>query len=214
VLAALVLVPLGAAHGWGAYPEFTRHIRQHAQTPLTNLVGLRTLTVYRPGGDARSGRMAHTVDFTRTDPHREWKAARMRRVAATRPWTTGLVVIGLIGFAAAVRRRSPWAALSLGIVPVFLIGELTSYYYSILVLAAPLARLRRWIEPALLAYLVLSMPPMVLFRWNDDRYAAVSLLLTLLLAAVVGGLVRRGSMRVSPRAERPSAPAPAFAERP
>lgn len=189
VLATAVLLPLSAAStGWRAYPDFWRHtVRQHAQTPLTNLVGLGVLTSYRP----ESGRMAATVDFSRPDPHAEWKAQRTARAERARPWTLLAMALGLSLLVAATWRRRPWVALSLAFVPAFLVAELTCYYYSMIALAAPLARLRCVIEPALLAFTALSLLPLLAFRWNDDRYAALSLLTGVLGAVVTTALTRR-----------------------
>jgi len=207
LLAGAVLIPLSALKtGYAAYPAFYRHtLQQHARTPLSNLVGLGVLTTYRPGDSPESGRMAATVDARAPDPHAEWKAIRRLRAEEARPWTVRAMTLGLGLLALAAARRKPWTAISLGFIPVFLVTELTCYYFSIIALAAPLARLRRVLEPALLAFAAASLPPMVLLRWNDDRYAVLSLLTGMLAAVVVAALL--GTRRVR---RRPSGPAAAL----
>lgn len=182
---ATLFVAGGVGVGWEAYPAFARHTLQvHAATPLANQVGLGVLGAYRPGGP-RSGRMRYTVDPAAGDPHASWKAARMEHARAARPWILVAAFAGLAGWAAAVRRRRAWSALCLGWIPVYLLLQLTSYYYSFLAVAAPLARVRRALEPVLIGFAGLSLLPPLLLRWNDDRYAALSVLAGALCVATL-----------------------------
>jgi hypothetical protein len=53
-VAVAVLVPVSFATSGGpsVYPEFLRNIAKHSETPLTNLIGLRTVVAFRPSETA------------------------------------------------------------------------------------------------------------------------------------------------------------------
>lgn len=68
---------------------------------------------------------------------------------------------------------------------IVLDAQLTSYYYSFLVLSALLTKARRRLEAPLFAFLILSQLVCWLFTWNDDRYAVLTVLSLLLCYGLI-----------------------------
>ncbi|HEX8694893.1 MAG TPA: hypothetical protein VF746_20870 [Longimicrobium sp.] len=214
-LAAAVLVPASlAVVGRGSYAGFARHIRVHERTPLTNHVGLRTLLAAGVGRGPGSARLEYLRDERAPDPVAPWKEARSARRERTRPLFWLLAAAAGAWFLVILRRvRRLWAAQALSLAWLVLLPELTCYYYSFLVLAAPLSRLRRRLEVPLLALAALSQVAWSAFWWNDDRYATLSLLavaFTIVLLAAFTPRRRHRPAAASERAHQPplSTPAP------
>jgi hypothetical protein len=169
--AAVVLPASVAVAGADAWPAFARHIRLHDRTPLTNHVGLRPLLAVAAG--PLSGRARHLADTRAPDPYAAWKRVRAQREEQTRAWFLALLAVGAAGFAAAVWRvRRPWRAACLSQAWLVWLPQLTGYYYSFLLLAAPLRRMR----VPLLVLAALSQVAWASFRAFDDRSALLGLL--------------------------------------
>jgi len=205
LLAVAVIVPLSLyAAGSGSYREFYRHtIRIHDRTPLTNHMGLPALITYELGGAAGSSRMEHTVDQKLADPFAVWK--RMRSERYNRYKWLAYVIITVSGglFVWIVHRIRPlWIGGCLGQIFIVLGAQLTSYYYSFLVLAALLTRARRGLEIPLFAFVILSQVVFWALAWNDDRYAMLTLISLLLCYGLLGGFLR--FPRVSSHLQRSS----------
>ena len=205
LLAVAVIVPLSLyAAGSGSYREFYRHtIRIHDRTPLTNHMGLPALITYELGGAAGSSRMEHTVDQKLADPFAVWKRMRSERYDKYK-WLA-YVIIAVSGgvFVWIVRRIRPlWIAGCLGQIFIVLGAQLTSYYYSFLVLAALLTGARRGLEVPLFAFVILSQVVFWALAWNDDRYAMLTLISLLLCYGLLGGFLR--FPRVSSHLQRSS----------
>lgn len=194
LVAAALIVPLSMyVAGASSYREFYAHtLGIHDRTPLTNHMGLPVLVSHAFAG---SGRMARTVDPGLADPFEVWKRMRAERYDHYR-WL-GLVVVALsaIFFVWIVRGvRRLWVAGCLGQLFIVLGAQLTSYYYSFLVLSALLTGARRGLEAPLFAFVILSQLVFWLTSWNDDRYAALTLLSLLLCYGLVLAF-RRGAPR-------------------
>ena len=168
-LAAALLLPpalLVAGDGGRAFVDNTR---KHADTPLTNHMGLPALLAYRPDGTVRA-LSAQREHHRRTLWPRFMDA---RRAAA---------------------RQELWrsAALSLCLVPALL--ALTCYYYAFAVALAVLAERRPAVGAALLVWcasslaLALGLEPRV---GMDEAYVAQSALAVLGMIAVVALALRR-----------------------
>ena len=170
-----------------SYGEFYTHtLRIHDRTPLTNHMGLPVLISYALGSSAASGRMAWTADPKLADPLEIWKRARAERYDRYRWLDIAVVTISGVFFVWIVRAvKRPWVAGGLGQVFIVLGAQLTSYYYSFLVLSALLTKARRRLEALLFAFLILSQLVFWLFAWNDDRYAALTALSLLLCYGLI-----------------------------
>ena len=124
-----------------------------------------------------------------------------------------LLFVGI--FAIATRRIRPlWVAMCASPLFVVLLAQLTCYYYSFLILGAPLARvrpLRRPVELSLFGFVVLSQVANRSFFWNDDKYWMLTLLSLGLSTTLVVALAPKGSWKrilgrraVSDDKERPA----------
>jgi hypothetical protein len=178
--------------GWEAWPAFRRHtIELHAKTPIANNMGapVALAHVFGGGGPAR---MENTVNPRLSEPQTRWKEIRVERTARTRPVLWVLAALALAAFVHALRRvRRPWEALALSHVWPVILLPLTCYYYSFLVLAAPLTRARRRLEAPLLALAAASQAVAYAFWWNDDRYAAQSVLVLAFCAVALAAFAPR-----------------------
>ncbi|HEX5724626.1 MAG TPA: hypothetical protein VFX98_04125, partial [Longimicrobiaceae bacterium] len=170
--------------------------------PLTNHVGLRTLLTHGVGTGSESGRMRYARDDRLTDPFGAWKRLRLERWERARPVGVALAGAGLLGLGWVVwrRARALWAAQCLSQLAVVLVAQLTNYYYSFLLLSAPLARARRRLAAPLLGVAVASHFVAAGFWWTDDRYAALGLLALLWCGWVVWTYAKRPRGRLSPGA--------------
>lgn len=174
-LAAALLVPASIhLYKWESYPSFFRHTLQvHNETPLTNHMGLRVLIAHSPF----SGRAIQTKDDKLSDPFEVWKRLRNERYYRYRPVAYAIVGLSLAFFIWGVRRvKSMWIALALGQIFIILLSQLTSYYYSFLVITAPLTRARRQIEVPLLGLAAVTQLVWGAFGWFDDKSAVVTLI--------------------------------------
>ena len=188
LMAAVIIVPVSLwVGGPRSYQEFYTHtLRIHDRTPLTNHMGLPVLISYALGGGASSGRMALTLDGKLADPLEVWKRVRAERYQRYRWMDVAVVTISGVFFVWIVRAvKRPWVAGSLGQVFIVLSAQLTSYYYSFLVLSALLTKARRRLEAPLLIFVILSQLVFWLFAWNDDRYAALTALSLLLCYGLI-----------------------------
>jgi hypothetical protein len=128
LLAAVLALPLSAfVAGRQAWLDFVENSRVHLDTPLRNHMGLKTLLSHDPAPQPRV-----TGDPARADPLSDWKQARRETFAGRRPAFYALAVAFLVLLARAVADREDWVAtvLAIGVIPVA--GELTCYYYALL----------------------------------------------------------------------------------
>lgn len=177
VLAAAVLIPLSLhVAGKNSYQQFYEHtIKVHDHTPLTNHMGLRVLISHKPGTGTESGRMKYTQDSKLIDPFEVWKRMREERYAKYRFVAYGIIGLSLAFFIYVVRRvRSMWVAQCLGQIWIILLSQLTCYYYSFMILVAPLTRLKRGIEAPLFGFAALTQFIWITFGYNDDRYTVLT----------------------------------------
>jgi hypothetical protein len=201
LIAAAVIVPVSLwVAGPRSYQEFYTHtLRIHDRTPLTNHMGLPVLISYAFGGGASSGRMALTVDGKLADPLEVWKRMRTERYERYRWLDVAVVTISGVFFVWIVRSVGrPWVAGGLGQAFIVLGAQLTSYYYSFLVLSALLTKARRRLEVPLFAFLILSQLVVWVFAWNDDRHAALTALSLLLCYGLILDFRRRAQRRSYP----------------
>ena len=118
-----------------------------------------------------SGRMRDTQDNSALDPFEKWKAMRLDAWRRHKPLGYALIALTAIAFIAVVRRvRSLWVAQALGQVWIILLSQLTSYYYSFVIIAAPLTRVRRDLEVWMFGFAAVTQFVWLGFGFNDDRY--------------------------------------------
>jgi hypothetical protein len=178
VLAAAILVPASIRLcTWEAYPRFVHHTLQvHNETPLTNHMGLRVLIAHSP----ISGRVVQVKDDKLLDPFEVWKSMRNKRYYKYRPVGFVVIALSLAFFVWVVRRvKSTWISLALGQIFIILLSQLTSYYYSFMVLSAPLSRARRQIELPLIGLAAMTQLAWQAFGAFDDKSAIVTLIILL-----------------------------------
>lgn len=178
VAAALLIGASLAVVGKNSYQEFYQHtIKVHDMTPLTNHMGLRVLVGHNVGVGKESGRMKYTKDVSLVDPFERWKSMRNERYAKYKPVAYAIILASLGLFVYVVRRvKSLWIAQCLGQIWIILLSQLTCYYYSFMILTAPLIKVKPGIEAWLFGLAALTQVIWMSMTWNDDRYTALTLM--------------------------------------
>jgi hypothetical protein len=205
---------------------FRRHISTHKNTPLTNHMGLQTMLVHD-----WDGRMRFTRDDNLDDPFQLWKQGRLDRHNSLKVVHYALL-LGIVGWMVWALRRTKllWVGLGLSCLLTMSVVELTCYYFSMFILAAPLAKVRRGLGPVVLVGSGASQiigsagGAHSMYYWIDDKFTAQSYLFFLLGALFLYAYSRPFSLerlrawwnrRPEPgpkRAERAASPAATAAE--
>ncbi|HMY17127.1 MAG TPA: hypothetical protein PKA58_12465 [Polyangium sp.] len=153
-----------------------------------------------------SGRMKFTRNNTLKDPFEIWKQMRNDRYKKYR-WV-GYGIIGLsLALSVWVHRRlkSLWVAQCLGQIWMILLAQLTCYYYSFMILLAPLIKVRRDIEAPIFGFALLTQ---FIFRstyYNDDKYTALTLVSLVFLYGIFFALVPKSDLeKLFPKKDEPS----------
>jgi hypothetical protein len=175
-LAVAVLVPLSlpVSGGVRGYQLFVANTLKHKETPLTNLMGLRTVIAWRP---TEVGRVLH--DDKAVDPWARWKQARLAAYRQARPLYLALVLGFLVLLARAVRRCEPWLAAALGVTIIAVGVELTSYYYAFVLALALVHEAREAAGRHLLLLTAFTQfaawaPLPRMATWLDEQYTLMS----------------------------------------
>ncbi|MGB3052680.1 MAG: hypothetical protein WBB42_16885 [Polyangiales bacterium] len=173
-----------AVNGLDAHPQFLSNSFKHRDTPLTNHMGLPTILSYKPSTVGR-----FTKDESLEDPWAKWKQARKEN-QHDRRWLHGLFLLGMfVLLALAGRRLAPWAVLAGSTILIIGFFELTCYYYSFVILMAPLAIERLRYSVALILMTITGLILQFFIGWYDEQYiwetAAVLLALSYILVDVV-----------------------------
>jgi hypothetical protein len=154
-----------AINGVDAHTRFLGNTLKHAETPLTNHMGLPTLLSYRP---SKVGR--HSKDSSLEDPWANWKQFR-KDTKHDRRWLHGLILLGMfVLLALAGRRLAGWAVLASSTILIIGFFELTCYYYSFVVLMAPLAIERLRYTAALIGMVMVGLILQFFIGWYDEQY--------------------------------------------
>jgi hypothetical protein len=130
-VAVLVPVSFATSGGPGVYPEFLRNTAKHSETPLTNLMGLRTVVAFRPAETA--GRL-NTPSMV--DQWSRWKQAHLKAFHEALPLYVSLVFCYLVLIGLAIRKVEPWVTVLLSATVISFGSELTGYYYAFLIIPA------------------------------------------------------------------------------
>jgi hypothetical protein len=136
----LVTLSLGLMGGKESWIRFAQNTVKHANTPLTNHMGLRTVLSYRMDSVG-----SQLTDGAEIDPWGPWKAARLEHWNNLKPLFVLLFLGALVMIYRALSATGPslWLGLSLGIGLIVFGAELTCYYYCFLMGMAVLASERR-----------------------------------------------------------------------
>jgi hypothetical protein len=187
VLALLLLVPTsaflvggGVKGGIDAWSGFVANSRKHLETPLTNNIGLKTLIAYEP-----TTRIALLEPYWVDSPLDSWIAAR-KRVFEERQVLFWTIVVAFVAILArAVRDQDDWVALALGTGLIPLTTELTSYYYSVLLVFGFLWLRDRWIGVGLCLVAAATglVAAALTTEMEDDIYAVISAVIVLFVLA-------------------------------
>jgi Ca2+/Na+ antiporter len=174
-----------AVNGFEAHPEFLTNTLKHSETPLTNHMGLPTILSYRPSTVGR-----FTKDASLDDPWAKWKQVRKE----TKHDRRGLLAVLILGMfvllALAGRRLASWAVLASSTILIIGFFELTCYYYSFVVLMAPLAIERLRYSVALILMVIAGLILQFFIGWYDEQYVAETVAVLLPLLFILIDLVR------------------------
>jgi hypothetical protein len=194
ILGLVVLIGASVAvNGWKAHPEFLANTLKHAETPLTNHMGLPTILSYKPSTVGR-----FTKDPSLEDPWAKWKQAR-KETRHDRRWLHGLILLGMfILLAFAGRRLAGWAVLASSTILIIGFFELTCYYYSFVVLMAPLAIERLRYTVALISVVIAGLILQFFVGWYDEQYVWETVAVLLGLLYIVVDIVQKPLPESSP----------------
>ncbi len=169
IVAMGLLVPSSViVAGPDAYKDFMTHILVHNRTPLTNHMGLETMLVHD-----WQGRMRFTRDDNLDDPFQVWKEGRNERHDKLRWVHRGIVGLLFLWTCWALRRtKLLWVGQALAAPLVMSLTNLTCYYYSMFVLCAALAAVRRPIGVIVLVLSGASQILLLSYYWVDDKFTA------------------------------------------
>ena len=184
-----------AVNGLEAHPQFLGNTLKHAETPLTNHMGLPTLMSYRP---SKVGRF--TKDPSLEDPWANWKVHR-KDTKHDRRWLHRLALLAtfvLLAFAG--RRMAPWAVLASSTILIIGFFELTCYYYSFVVVMAPLAIERLRYTVALILMVIAGTFIQFVAGWYDEQYLWETLVVLLALLYIIVDVVQTPLPESSPAA--------------
>ncbi len=145
-----------------------------------------------------SGQMEWTRDEKLVDPFKVWKEMRNERYHKYRGFAYATVLATLIAFALVVRRvRSLWVAQCLGQVFIILLSQLTCYYYSFMLLGAPLMRLRKPVELGLFGVAAITQIIAMNSFWNDNKYTLLTIVSLVWCYTMIGMFWRRPAHAVA-----------------
>jgi hypothetical protein len=172
-------------NGVNAHSKFLGNTIKHSETPLTNHMGLPTILSYRP---SKVGRF--TKDSSLDDPWAKWKQAR-KETKHDRRLLHALILLGMFVMLALVGRRlAGWAVLAASSILIIGFFELTCYYYSFVILMAPLAIERLRYSVALILMGITGLILQFFIGWYDEQYIWETVAVLLALTYILSDLVR------------------------
>jgi hypothetical protein len=139
-----------------------------------------------------SGQMEWVRDDKLVDPFKVWKEMRNDRYDHYRYVAYGVVLASLLLFGLIVWRvRSLWVAQCLGQVFIILLSQLTCYYYSFMLLGAPLIKLRKPVELGLFGVAAVTQIIWMNSYWNDNKYTLLTIVSLVWCYVLIGMFWRR-----------------------
>jgi hypothetical protein len=186
----------------GSYGDFVQNSQKHAETPLTNYMGLRTMFSWDP--ELRGRLMA---ERKLDDQILVWKQQQEITFAKRQVWYA-LAAAGLIGLTVllSVRSSEIWLISLAGVVPMFCLFELTNYFYAVMALFAVWAYQNPRHTAVLLALALGGTVVYLHLQWRALAYVANSALVLAVLVYFLACalLVKRVAAASSPdRAAEP-----------
>lgn len=138
-----------------------------------------------------SGQMQYVRDNKKLDPFEDWKRMRNERYDKYKAVAYALM-LGTTAFFAWVvgRMKSLWVAQCLGQIFIILGSQLTCYYYSFMILAAPLIKLRKQIELGLFALAAITQIIWMNSYWNDNKYTLLTIVSLIFCYVMIGFFAR------------------------
>lgn len=175
--ALLVGASLAFFGGPDTWVRFKQNTVKHANTPLTNHMGLRTVLSWRPDTIGQK-----TVQSGTLDAWAKWKATRLENWHRSLPLFL-LIFAGAIYLVWLALKQSgpdPWLASALGIGFIVVGAELTNYYYCFLAGIALLHAVRREVGMIIAGLSMLTLfvnwhPLPWMSGWLDEQYVTMSL---------------------------------------
>lgn len=138
-----------------------------------------------------SGQMQYTRDNKKLDPFEDWKRMRNERYEELKPLAYTIMLGSLLWFIWVARRmKSLWVAQCLGQIFIILGSQLTCYYYSFMILSAPLIKLRRQIELGLFALAAITQIIWMNSYWNDNKYTLLTYVSLIFCYVMLGFFTR------------------------
>jgi hypothetical protein len=175
-------------------------------------MGLKTVLGFDFPTRAKFMRSDDTID-----PFKGWKEARGYYYHKRAPVQYALLLLFLIMLAKAGDREPDWVAASLGTGLIVMASELTCYYYGFLLTYGLLWSRRKLPGIAATAAAGVTCLLSETIDWNDDHFAAMSLVLVLVVVGVTAHIAfgkRTGApfrLRQRPVVEAAAAPSPQIA---
>ena len=166
VLISAVTAAAGQHQAWAA---FAANSRKHAATPLSNHVGLPVMIAFE-----ERTRATHIGSLWLDAPWDTWRTARERVFKSRVALYWVLLTAYLVTLAAACRGQEEWTALTLGVGLIPIALNLTSYYYSMLLVFALLWPRYALVGVSLLGLAALTNLAAAMFAEFDDVFAATS----------------------------------------
>ncbi len=218
VVTSVLLVGASFAFFGGpqTWQRFAQNTVKHANTPLTNHMGLRTVLSWRPDTIGQK-----TVRSGQLDNWAYWKQMRLANWQESKPlmWLTFLAGLFLVWLAIKHSGVDPWVGAALGTGFIVIGAELTNYYYCFLMGLAVLHEKRREVGAILVALSGVSHylnwgPAQWMSHWLDEQYVTMSLAALFAVGGCWWVLTRMAATAVAPE-EGPAllfataAPAPA-----
>ncbi len=187
VVTAVVLVGASFRFGGpGVWRDFAQNTIKHANTPLTNHMGLRTIISWDPNSIG-----AKTIRRGTLDSWSHWKETRVENWNTRKPlmWLAFAASMYLVWLA--LKRQGPdlyfGAALGTGFIVIG--AELTNYYYCFLMGIAVLHQQRR--EVGLILASLCAVSHLINWRlfpwmsgWLDEQYVTMSAASVLAVAGI------------------------------
>jgi hypothetical protein len=179
VVTTAVLVGLSFAFFGGptTWQRFAQNTVKHANTPLTNHMGLRTILSWRPDTIGQK-----TVRPGGLDSWWLWKKSRLDNWQQAKPlmYLTFLLGMYLVWLAVKNSGVDPWLGAAMGAGFIVIGAELTNYYYCFLMGIAVLHEKKREVGAILAALCAVSHwlnwgPNAWMSHWLDEQYVTMSL---------------------------------------